>query len=86
VRKLYNPHVRAEKRPAQNLQFAKTDELYKDSLTFAAPNNKIISLFYPIRVTTRCICFNCRACLIKTCTEQNSGLLILELVKSDDVI
>jgi hypothetical protein len=27
-----------------------------------------------------------RACLVKTCTEQSSGLLILELVKSNDVI
>jgi hypothetical protein len=27
-----------------------------------------------------------RACLAKTCTEQNSGLLILELVKSDNEI
>jgi len=27
-----------------------------------------------------------RACLAKICTEQNNGLLILELVKSNDVI
>jgi hypothetical protein len=27
-----------------------------------------------------------RACLAKTCTEQSSELLVLKLIKSDDVI